>query len=253
VRDVSFAIDEGSVVALLGGNGAGKTTTLKCLLGITSFEGAVSVGGFDAGKNGRDVRRLMGYMPQLPALNEDHTCGRALEFACALRGTSAAEVVNALAAVNLHDHARTRIRELSGGMRQRLALAASLIGSPRVLLLDEPTASLDAESREEFRAIVRRLRDEGRTIILSTHLYDRLEELVDRALILRDGTLAFDGTPAELAKRTHGRRYLVSINGHAPESLFGALAGLGIGPERVTSMPVPWDDIAVMFPKEGQQ
>jgi ABC-2 type transport system ATP-binding protein len=199
------------------------------------------------------VRRLIGYMPQLPALNEDHTCGRALEFACDLRGAPASDIDAALVAVNLANERRTKIRELSGGMRQRLALAASLIGSPRVLLLDEPTASLDAESREEFRAIVRRLRDDGRTIILSTHLYDRLEEIVDRALILRDGRLAYDGTPAELATRAHGRRYVVSINGHAPESVFGALAGVGIGAERITSMPVPWDDIAMTFPEQEEE
>jgi ABC-type multidrug transport system ATPase subunit len=248
---VSFSIQPGQVVALLGGNGAGKTTTLKCILGIIGCEGAVRVGGLRVDKQGREARALMGYVPQLPALAEDDTCGEALAFTAELRGVPKARVPEALAAVNLAGHGDTRVGELSGGMRQRLALAAALLGDPPLLLLDEPTASLDAESRAQFEEIIRRLRDEGRTILISTHAHGRLDELADRILILREGALAFDGDMAALTKRFHLNRYVVNLNGNAPSVFLQALAAAGIAEERVGRAPVPWDEVMLGIAGEG--
>lgn len=240
---VSFAIAPGRVVALLGGNGAGKTTTLKCILGVTSFEGAVEVGGLRVDKRGRDARRLIGYVPQLPALSEDDTCEQALSFTAELRGAPLSGIGDALERVNLTAQRTMRIGELSGGMRQRLALGAALLGDPKLLLLDEPTASLDLESRAQFDRIIGDLRSEGRTILLSTHHHSRLDELVDQVLILHEGALTFDGTTRELLDRFHLNRYLVNLNGNAPGDFRRALAGVGIGDERIGQAPVPWDEL----------
>ncbi|HET7924749.1 MAG TPA: ABC transporter ATP-binding protein [Rhodanobacteraceae bacterium] len=248
---VSFSIRPGQVVALLGGNGAGKTTTLKCILGVIGCEGVVRVGGLRIDKQGREARALMGYVPQLPALAEDDSCGGALAFAAELRGVPKTRVPEALAAVNLAEHGDTRVGELSGGMRQRLALAAALLGDPPLLLLDEPTASLDAESRAQFEQIIRRLRDAGRTILLSTHAHGGLDELVDRILILRDGALAFDGDMAALTKRFHLNRYVVNLNGNAPSAFLQALTAAGIAEERVGRAPVPWDEVMLGIAGEG--
>jgi len=243
VDGVSFAVEPGTIVALIGGNGAGKTTTLKCLLGITPFQGTVEIGGLRVDRKGRDARRMVGYVPQLPAMNEEDTCEQALAFAAELRGATRQQAAEALEAVQLAPQRAMRVGELAGGMRQRLALAAALLGDPKLLLLDEPTASLDAGSRADFQHIIRRLRDEGRTVILSTHFYDRLEELADRVLVLRDGALVFDGTAQELVGRAPSRRYVVYLNGDAPAAFLGALADLGIGQDRVQSTPMPWEDI----------
>jgi len=240
---VSFSIDPGRIVALLGSNGAGKTTTLKCILGITTFEGIVEVGGLRVDHQGREARALIGYVPQLPSINEDDTCEQALAFTAELRGAPRSRIGEVLDAVNLADKRDDRVGELSGGMRQRVALAAALLGDPRVLLLDEPTASLDAESRAQFEAIMRRLRDEGRTVVLSTHTYDRLDELADHVLILQDGSLAFDGPMLDLLERFRLNRYVVSLNGDGPSRFLRALGDVGIGAERVVRAPIPWDEV----------
>ena len=194
LNGVSFEVAPGRIVALLGGNGAGKTTTLKCILGVTSFDGTVEVDGLRVDRRGRDARRLVGYVPQLPALSEDDTCAQALAFTAELRRVPGTAVTEALERVNLTAQRAARVGELSGGMRQRLALGAALLGDPKLLLLDEPTASLDVASRAQFDAIIRSLRDDGRTILLSTHHHARLDELVDHVLILSSGEV----TPFQL-------------------------------------------------------
>jgi len=241
---VSFAAHEGEVLALLGANGAGKTTLLKCLLGVIAFEGDVRIAGLPVATRGKDARRLIGYVPQLPSLPEDDRCEEALAFVAELRGAPPREIDRVLETVQLGAQRRQRIGELSGGMRQRLATAAALLGDPRLLLLDEPTASLDAESRAEFEALLARLRGAGKTVLLSTHALDRLEGMVTRALVLHEGALAFDGTFAELTKRAGGRRYVININGHQPDAILRALGELGVGSDRVERAPTTWADVA---------
>ena len=243
VDDVSFEIGRGEIVALLGANGAGKTTMLKCLLGITSFEGEVSVQGRSVKKDGKHARRLIGYVPQLPSMPDDDRCEDALTFAAELKGARRTDVDGALEAVNLLAQRRLRVGELSGGMRQRLAMAAALLGEPELLLLDEPTASLDAESRGEFERILVRLREAGKTILLSTHMLDRAEGLVSRALVLRAGALAFDGTLVELMERARGQRYVVNLDGHAPAAFFQAMRELGIASEGIAAASTTWEEI----------
>jgi ABC-type multidrug transport system ATPase subunit len=121
-------------------------------------------------------------------------------------------------------------------MRQRLALAAALLSDPPLLLLDEPTANLDADSRREFHDLLVGLRNEGRTIVLSTHFVDSLSEITDRVIVLKQGKLALHATMEELQRGKRGRRFLVSVNGTEPGVLLGALEGIGIGAERVTQV-----------------
>lgn len=251
LNGVSFSIAPGTIVALLGGNGAGKTTTLKCVLGVTSFQGSIEVNGRSVTKHGRTVRGMTGYVPQLPALSEDDTCRQALSFVAELRRVPSARIDDSLERVRLGQERDTKVGELSGGMRQRLALAAALVGDPTLLLLDEPTASMDAPSRAEFDDVIRQLRDDGKTILLSTHQHTRLDDLADQILVLDQGRLIFDGHLRELLDTTKLNRYVVNLNGSASHDFFRALGALGIREDRVARAPVPWDELMAAMQERG--
>jgi ABC-type multidrug transport system ATPase subunit len=253
LSDVSFDVPAGAVVALLGSNGAGKTTTLKCILGIIGFAGSVEVAGLDARRRGKDARRRIGYVPQTPALPDGDTCEQALAFLAEIKGAPKSRVGEMLDLVSLGDQRWTKVGHLSGGMRQRLALGAALLSDPPLLLLDEPTASLDVQSRRELHDIVARLRDAGKTIVLSTHVFDHLEELASRAIVLDHGRVAYDGTLAQLALRAHGNRYVVNLNGDRPSDFFGALRVAGIPDERVERAEIRWDEVLRAVTSERQQ
>jgi len=253
VDGASFSVDAGSVVALLGPNGAGKTTTFKCILGVTSFEGTIEVDGLSVTESGKEVRRRLGYLPQTPALSDGDTCRQALEFLAELKGADKGRVARLLKLANLWEQRDTKVSRLSGGMRQRLALAAALLADPPVLLLDEPTASLDLESRREFHDLIARLRDEGKTVVLSTHFLDRLGDLADRVIVLNRGRVVFDGTMRELAERTPTNRFVVNLNGTAPSAFSEALQAIGIGPERVTPADSHWEDLLLASLPAGEE
>jgi ABC-type multidrug transport system ATPase subunit len=231
--EVSFSVGPGSIVALLGANGAGKTTTFKCILGMTDFRGQIEVAGKSVAKAGKEVRALVGYLPQTPGFSDDDTCFQALRFLADLRGVSVSRIGPLLEKVNLVAQRDVRIRELSGGMRQRLALAAALLSDPPLLLLDEPTANLDAQSREELHALLAQLRQEGRTVILSTHFVEHVADLCDRVILLGAGKVELDESAAGLMQ-SQGRYMTVYLNGTPSESFMAALRNAGIGQERVT-------------------
>ena len=241
--DVSFTVEPSSVVALLGPNGAGKTTTLTCILGVTNFDGVIEVGGWSVKDEGKEVRRRIGYLPQTPALSEHDTCRRALQFLADLKGAGRRRIEPLLKSANLWDLRDTKIGHLSGGMRQRLALAAALLADPPLLLLDEPTASLDVEARREFYELLASQREQGKTVILSTHLFDRLGDVADRIIVLNGGRIVFDGTMPQLVARAPGKRYLVNLNGAASAVFFHALQEAGIGPERVQLAESHWEEL----------
>jgi len=253
VDGASFSVDAGTVVALLGPNGAGKTTTFKCILGVTGFEGTIEVDGLSVRERGKDVRRRLGYLPQTPALSDGDTCRQALEFLAELKGADKGRVAPLLKLANLWEQRDTKVSRLSGGMRQRLALAAALLADPPVLLLDEPTASLDLESRREFHDLIARLRDEGKTVILSTHFLDRLGDLADRVIVLNQGRVVFDGTMRELAERAPTNRFVVNLNGTAPAAFNEALQAIGIGPERVTPADSHWEELLLASLPAGEE
>jgi ABC-type multidrug transport system ATPase subunit len=234
---VSFELGAGSIVALLGANGAGKTTTFKCVLGMTDFRGRIDVAGKSVAKSGKEVRTFIGYLPQTPGFADEDTCFESLRFLTELRRVPLDRIDPLLEKVNLAGQRRVRVRELSGGMRQRLALAAALLSDPPLLLLDEPTANLDHQSREELHDLLVALRGEGRTIVLSTHFVEHVADIADRVILLKDGRVALDEATSNL--HAGGKQFTVHLNGTAPASFLAALRSAGIDEERVTPARPP--------------
>jgi ABC-type multidrug transport system ATPase subunit len=231
---VTFAAEPGSIVALLGPNGAGKTTLFKCILGVTGYSGSVEVAGVSVAAHGKEVRRGIGYLPQVPVFNDRDTCRQALDFLAELRNAPEGQSKKLLERVSLDGNAGDRVGELSGGMRQRLALAAALLSDPDLLLLDEPTANLDLQSRETLEALMVDLKAEGKTILVSTHFVEGIDRLADQVLVLNAGIAVLQGPTRGLLEQSRGRHFSVYLNGTEPALLLEALDAAGIGPERVT-------------------
>ena len=204
LEGVDLAVHPGELVALLGPNGAGKTTTVEIVEGYrTADGGTVRVLGEDPRAGGPALRARVGLMLQGGAGLESRASARdlvGLHVAFHDGGPSADELINR---VGLEPVAATRVRRLSGGERQRLSLAIALAGDPEVLVLDEPTAGMDPEARRATRELVARLRDEGRTILLTTHDLGDVERLADRVAILHGGRIVADAPPEELVTRTN--------------------------------------------------
>jgi ABC-2 type transport system ATP-binding protein len=208
---VSLALDRG-ITGLLGPNGAGKTTLLSILATVGEPDaGRVCAFGLNpSDKSERvEIRRRLGYLPQELGYHRHFTVAGFLDYVAILkeitdRRQRAGEVARVLAAIGLEDRARTRIRSLSGGMRQRLGIAQALLGSPDLLVLDEPTAGLDPEQRLRFRELLSDLPGDP-VILLSTHQADDIAAICPRVVLLLQGRVHFTGTPAELADRAAGR------------------------------------------------
>ncbi|MFF8674711.1 ABC transporter ATP-binding protein [Streptomyces sp. NPDC015242] len=209
--DVSLRLS-GGVTGLLGPNGAGKTTLLRVLAtALPADRGAFTVLGHDpATARGRlEVRRRLGYLPQTPGFHPDFTAFEFVDYVAILkemtdRGVRHREVRRVLDEVGLAEVRGKRMRKLSGGMRQRAALAAALVGDPGFLVLDEPTVGLDPEQRMRFRELIAGA-GEGRTVLLSTHQTEDVAMLCHRVLVMAGGRIRFEGTPAELTARAAGR------------------------------------------------
>lgn len=205
VDDASLAIEPGDSVALWGANGAGKTTLIRCVLGLLRFQGSITVGGHDVRRRPKAARMLIGYVPQELGFYDDLGVDEALRFFGRLKGLSRVHAGVALAAVGLEGHAAKRVRELSGGMKQRLALAIALLGDPPVLVLDEVTASLDAVGREEFVGLLERLRGSGRTMLFASHRIEEVASLARRVAVLeRARIVSVDACESFVAKTGRG-------------------------------------------------
>ena len=188
---VTFSVERGETLGIIGPNGAGKTTLLKILLGLVRPDkGQISVNGIDLGRDPRGVRGLIGYVPQRAVFEDMHTGWDALGWIARFRGVNTEAIAACATEAKVEHLLDRRVGTLSGGQRQRLSLAAALLGDPPVLLLDEPTASLDPEATATFRRLVERLGDEGRTILLCSHLLADVERLCDRVLVLLEGRVA---------------------------------------------------------------
>ncbi len=230
--DVSFTVQAGEAVALTGANGAGKTTALRCLLGVVAFAGRVTVNGCDAGRQGKAVRAATGYVPQEAALH-DLPAREALAFYARLKKAPPARIPDVLERVGLAKHAEKHVHALSGGMKQRLVLAAALLADPPLLLLDEPTANLDAQARQEFLRLVKALNQAGKTVVFSSHRLDEVTALADRVLVLEGGRLTRDCAPHDLAREAAAQQWLrIDIPPAQREQAAQALVGAGF-----TAMP----------------
>ena len=189
---VSLQIPPGEVTLLLGTNGAGKSTLLRGLLGITGFDGAIRVAGLDPLFNGRAVRALVGYMPQNGGLHQDLTVAETMRLYADIRRAPRDRAAALLREADLLDHETTKVGDLSGGMRQRLGFALALLTDPPILILDEPTSSLDAASRNWLAGRLRAVAAEGRTVLVSTHAGQELLAAGDRRIELEDGRVVSD-------------------------------------------------------------
>ena len=235
VDDISLRVEPGDVYGYLGPNGAGKTTSLRMLLGlIRPTSGTARVFGRDPQADGaRALTGVAGFV-EAPRFYP-YLSGRAnLELVAALDGGDATSLIGrSLEIVDLHDRAKDKVGGYSHGMRQRLGIAGALIREPRLLLLDEPATGLDPAGMRDMRALIRRLSDDGMTVLLSSHLMDEVEDLCNRVGIVQRGRLIYEGTITGLLATASGRYRLQSTD----DDRAAALAGQNRGLRDVTRSP----------------
>jgi len=261
VAGVDLQVAEGELFGLIGHNGAGKTTLFKMMLGLLPVSaGDIHIGGHAVrGEAFRQVRRTIGYLPESLALYDNLTGLETLHFFARLKGADTTTCATLLDQMGLSGAAGQRVRNYSKGMRQRLGFAQALLGSPRLLFLDEPTNGLDPQGILEFYQILRELRRGGVTVVLTSHILAEIQQRVDRLALMRNGSIQALGTVQSLREaqdlpvtlrvsfRTDAeadlRRYLaehgvelIEINGGIARlkcergrkmALLAALAGLG--------------------------
>lgn len=195
LSSVDLEVRQGEAVALWGPNGAGKTTLLRCLLGIVQFEGTIEVNGFDVKRKGREVRALIGYIPQEIRLHQDQSVWETVFFYAQLRGVSRERVEKLLKEWDLSASRHQMAQNLSGGMKQKLALIIALLSDPPLFFLDEPTSNLDAHTRREFNLAVSRLKSANKTLVFCTHRASEVRKNADRVIILEHGVIKTEGRP----------------------------------------------------------
>lgn len=200
VKEVNLQLRAGECVGLAGHNGAGKSTIIKLILGlIQASYGEVLLFGKDmASKAGSEARRQIGYLPETVALHPSLTGYETLAFYAELKGLDSSQNKHLLERVGIEQAAHRRVGTYSKGMRQRLALAQALLGEPKVLLFDEPTTGLDPASRQMFYQIIAELKEQGATVLLSTHALAELDGYADRIVVMKNGVKLADGTMKEL-------------------------------------------------------
>lgn len=195
---ITFDVNEGEIAVLAGPNGAGKSTAIKCIAGLLRFEGRI----FLCGQPNKSVaaKRLFGYIPELPAPYENLTVGEHLEFIARAykveNWQKKAQIL--LERLELADKEKKLGRELSKGMQQKLSICCALLPEPRAILLDEPLVGLDPHAIKELKTIVKELRAQGCSILVSTHMLDSVREFWDKALIMIDGRIAAVRTRQEI-------------------------------------------------------
>ena len=214
LSDVDLDIDEGEILALLGPNGAGKTTLISIICGIVSASaGKVEVAGYDNVSDYRKTRSLIGLVPQELTLGAFDTVWNTVNFSRGLFGKSdnPAYLEQLLKDLSLWDKRDSELRELSGGMKRRVLIAKALSHEPRVLFLDEPTAGVDVELRQDMWAMVRKLNDSGVTIILTTHYIEEAEEIADRVGIISRGRLLLVEDKRQLMQKMGKKQLLIEL------------------------------------------
>jgi ABC-2 type transport system ATP-binding protein len=197
---VDLCVPRGCIYGLLGANGAGKTTLLSILLGLTRKDaGTVIVDDIDLDRDPRGLRRLIGYVPQALAFHPNLTVSENLRLYAALTPGAPANAVGfSIESTQLQHHLDKRAHALSGGLQRRLNLAIGLLGAPRLLCLDEPTAGVDPQTRHFLLGVIGGLRDAGVTVLLTSHHIDEMERACDRVALLVDGRLHAEGRIADL-------------------------------------------------------
>lgn len=209
VKDISFSVAKGELFALLGSNGAGKSTTIKMLLGLLASDG----GTIEKAPNAK-----IGYSPEMPAFPAHLTAVETLRFYCQLQGISKSEIAEEIARVMRLvglETSKIKVSNYSKGMLQRLAVAQALLGDPELLILDEPTAGLDALGRVEMIQLLQNLKKQGKTILLNSHILNDVERVCDRALIVSAGEVLLEWTKEAYPHQSLEEIFVEAIGGHA--------------------------------------
>jgi ABC-2 type transport system ATP-binding protein len=199
LHDLDFSIRAGEVTGLLGPSGCGKTTLMRALVGVQAkVTGTVTVLGSPAGS--ASLRQRIGYVTQAASVYDDLTVTENLRFFARILGAPMSSVSEAVETVDLVTHQHQVVRDLSGGQRSRVSLAAALLGAPDLLVLDEPTVGLDPVLRDQLWGTFRDLAAAGAAVIVSSHVMDEAERC-DRLLLMREGAILADGSPAEIKQK----------------------------------------------------
>ena len=215
LKDFTTELQEG-VYGLLGANGAGKTTLINIFVGIlASDNGTVLIDDQDAKVLGKDFLSQIGYMPQYPVFYRDFKVMDFLLYMCTLKGIPVKQgekrALKLLETVNLLEAKEKKIGTLSGGMRQRVGIVQAMLGDPKILILDEPTAGLDPSERIRFRNLISQFA-QGRTVLLATHIVSDVECIAKEIIILKEGTLITQGTTDVLEQSIYGKVWEVTVN-----------------------------------------
>ncbi|HXW48675.1 MAG TPA: ABC transporter ATP-binding protein [Xanthobacteraceae bacterium] len=216
VDHISFSVGRGEIFGLLGPNGAGKTTTILMMLGLTEIsEGEVRVLGFNPAREPLSVKRRVGYLPDTVGFYDNLTASDNLRYTARLIGFRSNErekrIADALERVGLSEFADNRVGTFSRGMRQRLGLAEILMKGAQIAILDEPTSALDPHATSELLGIIRAFKSEGVSVLLSSHLLERVQSVCDRVALFSSGRIALMGTVADLGREVLGGGYVVDI------------------------------------------
>jgi ABC-2 type transport system ATP-binding protein len=222
VDHVDLAVEAGEIVGILGPNGSGKTTTILMLLGLTEpTAGKAEVAGFDPLREPLEVKRRVGYLPDQVGFYDGLSARDNLAYTARLAGLARREIDarfdEALIRVGLPDVGRDRVGTFSRGMRQRLGLAEIIMKRPSIAILDEPTATLDPHSTQEFLALIRELKADGTTVLLSSHHLDQVQSVCDRVALFNRGRIALSGTVTELARRVLGGGHVIDVEARGAE------------------------------------
>ena len=233
VDHIDLAIEEGEVFGLLGPNGAGKTTTILMIMGLTDVsEGTVRVLGLDPARQPLAVKRHIGYMPDSVGFYDTLTARENLAYSGRLAGLERRyidrRIEEVLTRVGLGTVVGQRVRTFSRGMKQRLGLADALLKSPKVVILDEPTSGLDPQATQDFLDLIRGLKQEGITVILSSHMLEKVQAICDRVALFNAGRIALCGSVTDLGRQVlgGGHRILVEARGGKVEQTLAAIPGI---------------------------
>ncbi len=222
LKSINFTFENG-VYGLLGANGAGKTTLINILIGAANAtDGAILLDGVNIRQLGTDYLKLIGFMPQYPKFYPNYRVDEFLDYMCCIKNIKKTyrknRIDEVLRDVNLVEQKKKKIKELSGGMRQRLGIAQALLNNPQILILDEPTAGLDPGERIRFRNIITEAAKD-RMILVATHIVSDIEYIANHIIMLQKGDVACEGTAEELREKINGQVFAMRVSEKEAESI----------------------------------